>query len=100
MAALNKQVIQREDYILALENENIFLREEIKKTKFHCEKNQYEKFLGGLTVLRKSSNSIERNNTRNVNSMQEKSLTRGSIERYSELKFSPGPLKERIRDKF
>ena len=58
-------MLAREDYIIALENENIMLREEIKKSKFNCEKNKYENFLGGLTVLRKDSTSRERG-TRNI----------------------------------
>lgn len=91
---MNKQVLAREDYIVALENENILLREEIRKAKFDNEKDGYEKFKAGLTVLRKKSPSKER--THRLATL-EKSLTRTSVDRASEMKFSP--LRDKIRDK-
>ena len=91
---MNKQVLAREDYIVALENENILLREAIRKAKFENEKDGYEKFKAGLTVLRKKSPSKER--THRLATL-EKSLTRTSVDRASEIKFSP--LRDKIRDK-
>ena len=52
---LNKQVIASEDYIVSLDNENIMLREEIRKAKFYKEKSGYTEFTAGLTVLRKEA---------------------------------------------
>lgn len=41
-----------EFYASSLEKENHFLREEIEKTKYSKDKQEYNKFLGGLTQLR------------------------------------------------
>ena len=38
--------------MINLENEAVMLREEIKSAKFNNEKGGYDKFVGGLTVLR------------------------------------------------
>ena len=38
--------------MINLENEAVMLREEIKNAKFNNEKGGYDKFVGGLTVLR------------------------------------------------
>ena len=41
-----------EFYAQALEKENHFLREEIEKSKYSKDKNEYSKFLSGLTQIR------------------------------------------------
>ena len=39
----------------ALEKENLFLREEIEKCKFDKKKDEYNKFISGLTHIKKRS---------------------------------------------
>jgi hypothetical protein len=42
--------------VIALEKENTFLREEIEKSKFNKNKEDYNKFISGLTSLKKRNN--------------------------------------------
>jgi hypothetical protein len=42
-----------EEHIVQVEQENIYLREQVRKVKFCGEKDGYGKFLNGLTVLKK-----------------------------------------------
>ena len=51
---LEKLVKSREDYMVSLENESIYLRKEIKNSKFTNEKQGYLGFVGNLTQLRAS----------------------------------------------
>ena len=81
-------MLAREDYITRLENENIMLRDEIKKAKFNNEKNGYEKFTTGLTVLRKEA---KERTTRSLNNA-EKNIARTSIDKVS-------PLRDKISAK-
>lgn len=67
---LNKQVLAREDYIVSLENENLMLREEIKRAKFFKEKSGYADFTAGLTVLRKEATSHERASKQQLTSLE------------------------------
>lgn len=39
-------------YVSALEKENYFLREEIERTKFSKDKNEYSRFISGLIPIR------------------------------------------------
>jgi len=72
------------------------LREEIRKAKFDNERDGYDKFKAGLTILRKRSPSKDR--TQRNTSTLNKSLTRTSVERASaEMRFSP--LREKISAK-
>ena len=85
-------MLAREDYIVSLENENIMLREEIRKSKFYKEKDSYDKFTAGLTVLRKRETS----NSRTTRSTLDKSNPRTSLDR-ADIRVSP--LRDKIRDK-
>jgi len=64
---LEWQVQSREEYVVQLENEAIYLRKEIKEAKFHNEKHGYAGFVGGLVQLRKSS---ERSKSKNLPSSE------------------------------
>jgi hypothetical protein len=52
----------REEYILSLEKENDYLREELKTCKFNNEKVDYSKFVTGLTRRREGTNIREKSN--------------------------------------
>jgi hypothetical protein len=78
-----------------LENENVMLREEVRKARFDNEKDGYDKFKAGLTVLRKRSTSKDRAQ-KNLSTL-DKSTTRTSLERQSEMRFSP--LRDKISAK-
>ena len=54
---IEKEIVTREDYIVAVEDENIKLREEIKKAKFMNERSGYDNFVNGLTQLRNRSST-------------------------------------------
>ena len=49
--------------MINLENEAVMLREEIKNAKFNNEKGGYDKFVGGLTVLRARDRSNPKGNS-------------------------------------
>ena len=51
---LEKLVKSREDYMVSLENESIYLRKEIKASKFNNQKQGYIGFVSNLTQLRQS----------------------------------------------
>lgn len=98
---LNKQVLAREDYIVSLENENLMLREEIKRAKFFKEKSGYADFTAGLTVLRKEATSHERAVKQQLTSL-ERSQLRNSYEQARSVDRHSGnasPLKEKIKEK-
>ena len=57
MLRLERIVHSREDYLIQLENETTMLRKEIKDCKYNNEKQGYEGFLNGLTILRQSRNN-------------------------------------------
>ncbi len=46
---------ENEFYVAALERENIFLREEIEKAKYSKDKEEYSRFISGLTTLKKKN---------------------------------------------
>ncbi len=71
------------------------LREEVRKARFDNEKDGYDKFKAGLTVLRKRSPSKDRAQ-KNLSTL-EKSITRTSLDRLSEMRFSP--LRDKISAK-
>lgn len=51
---LEKLVKSREDYMVSLENESVYLRKEIKASKFNNQKQGYIGFVSNLTQLRQS----------------------------------------------
>ena len=72
------------------------LREEVRKAKFDNERDGYDKFKAGLTILRKRSPSKDRAH-KNMSTL-DKSLTRTSVDRASaEMRFSP--LRDKISAK-
>ena len=72
------------------------LREEVRKAKFDNERDGYDKFKAGLTILRKRSPSKDGAH-KNMSTL-DKSLTRTSIDRASaEMRFSP--LRDKISAK-
>ena len=94
-------MLAREDYIVSLENENLMLREEIKRAKFFKEKSGYADFTAGLTVLRKEAHSRERVTKQNMTSLERSQLRNSfeksrSIDRYSG---NASPFKEKIKEK-
>ena len=45
-------------YVIALEKENMFLREEIERSKFSKDKEEYGRFITGLTSLKKRNSNV------------------------------------------
>lgn len=64
---LEKLVRHREEYVVSLENESIYLRKEIKNAKFNNEKSGYTGFVSGLTKLRSSQERSKSSNRLFVN---------------------------------
>lgn len=58
-------------YVQALEKENIFLREEIERSKFYKDKEDYGRFVGGLTSLKRRSNNNSSSNLHQPSIIQE-----------------------------
>jgi len=66
-----KNAKENENYAVTLEKENEFLRAEIERCRFYKDKEEYGKFLGGLTQIKKKGqndhNPFTEQNVENMN---------------------------------